>query len=256
MRAFSAAVAVVVLAAVALWATGAWVQRRVDTNVVREQLAARLEQALALPVELGAADLALLPRPALHVRDVRIGAPGGPQLEANELRIEVEKLALLDCRFEPSAFELRGATFDAAGVRLEQLAGGGSLEEPLVFEFTAVSPRLGPVEQGRFSLAERTGGVAGWHWNASGRLAEVDLAGLARDVELAGASGLATGTFEAAGVGAEVARASLELESAGEKIAVSGHYDAAHGRIEALGSAEGVRIEPHRAAAPLRNTGG
>lgn len=195
MRAFAAAVAVVVLAALALWATGAWVQRRVDTNVVREQLAARLEQALALPVELGAADLALLPRPALHVRDVRIGAPGGPQLEADELRIEVEKLALLDCRFEPSAFELRGATLDAAGVRLEQLAGGGSLEEPLVFEFTAVSPRLGPLEQGRISVAERTGGVAGWHWNASGRLAEVDLAGLARDAELAGVGGLATGSF-------------------------------------------------------------
>ena len=213
MRAFTAAVAVVVLAAFGLWATGAWVQRRVDTNVVRDQLAARLEQALALPVELGAADLSLLPRPALFVHDVRIGAPGGPQLEANELRIEVEKLALLHCRFEPSAFELRNATLDAAGVRLEQLAGGGSLEEPTVFEFKAVSPRLGPVEAGRFVVADRTVGAAGWHWSASGRLAEVDLAALAREVEQGGVSGFATGTFEAAGVGADIAQASLALES-------------------------------------------
>ncbi|HVH18902.1 MAG TPA: hypothetical protein VNF72_11420, partial [Myxococcota bacterium] len=87
MRAFVAAVVVVSLAALALGVAGQLTLRRVNADVARDALAVRLEQALALPVELGAAELLLLPRPALRVHDVRIGADGGPRVGASLLRV-------------------------------------------------------------------------------------------------------------------------------------------------------------------------
>ena len=153
-----------------------------DADVARDALAARLEQALALPVELGAAELSLLPRPALRVHDVRIGADGGPRVVASLLRVELSPLALLRGHVVPRGdFALRGATLDVGALRLEEIGGRGVFEPAPRFDFTGVSPRLGPVEAGHFELSEHAGGVAEWRWRASGRLPQVELARLAEE---------------------------------------------------------------------------
>jgi hypothetical protein len=248
MRSFAAAAVVAALAGLALWAGGAWMAGRADADVARDAVAARLEQALALPVELGAAELTWLPRPALSVQGVRIGAGGGPRFDAALLRVELAPLALLRGQFVPQGgFALRGGVLEIAALRLEQIDGRGSFAGAPFFDFTAAHPRLGLAE-GRLDLSAHAGGAAQWRWSARGRLAEVELARLAQEADLTGLRGLAAGGFDAAGRGEEVTRASLALESdldfVGSAVRVAGRVkltaDAAGAVVFDLG---GARVE-------------
>lgn len=101
------------LTAIALYAVGAVALNvMVDTDQLRAWLAPRASTVLNRPVSVGEARVALLPRPSIHVRDVRVdnlGSFDGPVLAFVErARFDLSWLPLLVGRVEIGRVRLDG----------------------------------------------------------------------------------------------------------------------------------------------------
>ncbi len=239
------------LAVLALGAAGlAATHFLLDAELLRDAIAARLEAALGEPVELGAVDLSLFPLPAARIRDVRIGTPPAFRVEAPELRAGVSLAALLTGRIVLRSLELdaprvrlpesalgstwkssraappgiqlaitqltvRDGRLELGSLALERVSLRGSLgvSREAELAFAAELPGIGRVEAGKLELADLGRDVAQWRWNASAKLADLDLAELRRRFALPAMWGSADGTISGSGRGASAESVAVALES-------------------------------------------
>jgi hypothetical protein len=251
------------VAAAVLVAIGSARLRAIDADAARRGLESRLESALGLPVELGAAVVSLLPVPELRIRDVRIGdtqefrldapelvaglEPGGLfggeasvraiLLVAPRLRVSADAAAVppRDARPTadaqpvgvrlPLALRVRDGVLEMGAVRLEGIALTGEVTGAphARFELTAALPGLARIEECRLEVVGLGEPASRWRWSATARVADVDLDAAGERLALAGVRGRAAGTLAAAGRGGAPERASLELDSGDLELAGPRH---------------------------------
>src|SRR5262245_15817651 len=225
----------------------------IDGKIVRAAMGARLEATLGQPVELGDVDLSLFPLPAARIRDVRIGAPERPQLEAREIRVGVSLPALL-----VGKVVLRSLELESPQLRVD---GGEDQDatEPLVSRWEA--ERAEDVELAITSLVVHEGALA----LGAERLEEIELSG-GLDLSLGasfdfsarapGIGRVEEGRLEVDGLSGTPAQwtwkanarvAELNLEDLRERLGFRSLWGKASGKLDAAGTGTG----PERASLEL-----